>query len=272
MWAFIVISTAFLIECVSPALYYIISFVIPVVMTAHCTISTGFPGIGMLCMTAVSTVLLIGIAMSVCLHRYFSHRAFDTSRIMQFVLGVIACLAWQGGPLQWAHMHIKHHKFCDRPNDPHSVKHGGFWYAFLGWMGNPANYAYTNAKYLAVDYRLRTADIYAIQKFHMIPPLTLCIFVQHTVGYQEMVFTCVLPMVLCRFITLLFNVEFHPIEGDFSKCLAIDNKRILAMVVGESLHSEHHCHPRQAHRGDLDIPYWLTIFWLEKCHLVWNCR
>ena len=32
--------------------------------------------------------LYIGIPMSVCLHRYFSHRAFETSRPVQLVLGL----------------------------------------------------------------------------------------------------------------------------------------------------------------------------------------
>jgi fatty-acid desaturase len=53
-------------------------------------------------------LLYIGIPMSVCLHRYFSHKAFETSRPVQFVLGVIACLAYQGGPLWWA-MKVSEH-------------------------------------------------------------------------------------------------------------------------------------------------------------------
>ena len=82
---------------------------------------------------------------------------------MQFVLGVVACLAYQGaccapmlsstptrtrararthththththtgGPLWWAMMHIRHHQYCDKPEDPHSAKQRGTIYAFHG--------------------------------------------------------------------------------------------------------------------------------------------
>lgn len=267
-----VILAGCLVEHVSPALYYVMSSVVPLVMITHCVISAGVPGMPILFLTAINTILLIGVSMSVCLHRYFSHRAFDTSRTMQFCLGVVSCLAWQGGPLQWADMHLRHHKFCDLPTDPHSVKQSGFWYAFIGWMANPANYKFDRVQYSQIDCTMRTVEMYAIQKFHMIPPITLCMFVQYVAGYHFMIFACLMPMLLCRFITLLFNVEFHPVDSLSSKCLGIDNSRILARVVGESLHAEHHSHPRQSHRGDMDIPYWITIFWMEKCHLVWNCR
>jgi stearoyl-CoA desaturase (delta-9 desaturase) len=272
MHNFLVILSVCVIEHISPALYYVFSSVVPLVMITHCIISRGLPAIPVIFIAFINIFLFIGVSMSVCLHRYFSHKAFDTSRTMQFCLGIISCFAWQGGPLQWAQMHIRHHKFCDLPNDPHSVKQSGFWYAFIGWMADPINYKFDKVQYSQVDYRLRTVEMHIIQKFHMIPPITLCMFVEHVAGYQIMIFACLLPMVLCRFITLLFNVEFHPVGSVSGKCLGVDNRRILAIAVGESRHAEHHFHPRQSHRRDIDIPYWITIFWMEKCNLVWNCR
>ena len=272
MYNILIITILCALEHVSPALYYVMSSVVPIVMITHCLTSFGVPWIPMLFVTAMNTLLLIGVPMSVCLHRYFSHRSFDTSRAMQFCLGLISCLAWQGGPLQWANMHTIHHKFCDLASDPHSVTQSGFWYAFIGWMANPANYRSVKVQYAYVDYRFRTLEMYIIQKLHMVPPVTLCMIVEHVAGYQTMIFACLLPMVMCRFITLLFNVEFHPANKLSSKCLGIDNTRILAMLVGESLHADHHAYPRKSHRGDIDIPYWITIFWMQKFRLIWNCR
>ena len=48
-------------------------------------------------------------------HRYFSHRAFKTSRAFQFVLAVLAQSAAQKGPLWWAGHHRQHHKPPTRP-------------------------------------------------------------------------------------------------------------------------------------------------------------
>ena len=42
-------------------------------------------------------------------HRYFSHRAFRTSRAMQFLFALAGASAVQRGPLWWASHHRHHH-------------------------------------------------------------------------------------------------------------------------------------------------------------------
>src|ERR1022692_3675402 len=44
-------------------------------------------------------------------HRYFSHRSFKTSRVMQFVFAFLAMTSSQKGVLWWAGHHRTHHKF-----------------------------------------------------------------------------------------------------------------------------------------------------------------
>src|SRR5690606_19421782 len=46
-------------------------------------------------------------------HRYFSHRTYRTSRVMQFLLAFLAQTASQRGVLWWAAHHRDHHKFSD---------------------------------------------------------------------------------------------------------------------------------------------------------------
>src|SRR5581483_3536944 len=46
-------------------------------------------------------------------HRYFSHRAFKTSRAFQLVLALGAQSAAQKGVLWWAGHHRRHHKHSD---------------------------------------------------------------------------------------------------------------------------------------------------------------
>eukprot|EP01083_Nonionella_stella_P199094 730354_1 len=52
------------------------------------------------------------LPMSICLHRYFSHQAFQTNRFGQCMLAIIGTLANQGGVLWWSSIHRKHHKYC----------------------------------------------------------------------------------------------------------------------------------------------------------------
>ena len=67
-------------------------------------------------------------------HRYFSHRAFKTSRAFQFVLAVLAQSSAQKGVLWWASHHRHHHKTSDTAADVHSPAQRGFWWSHLGWI------------------------------------------------------------------------------------------------------------------------------------------
>src|SRR4051794_33423697 len=67
-------------------------------------------------------------------HRYFAHRSYKTSRFFQFLLALLGTTATQKGPLWWAGHHRTHHKYSDQPQDPHSVKQRGFWWAHIGWI------------------------------------------------------------------------------------------------------------------------------------------
>jgi hypothetical protein len=49
-------------------------------------------------------------------HRYFSHKAFKTSRPMQFLFGLIGASSVQRGPLWWAAHHRHHHRHSDHPS------------------------------------------------------------------------------------------------------------------------------------------------------------
>ena len=209
--------------------------------------------------------------MSVCLHRYFSHKAFETSRPVQFVLGVIACLAYQGGPLWWAAMHIEHHQNCDKPADPHSAKQRGFLYAFVGWMTNPKNYENMDTQMRLLDESLLVPEMFLIEKLNAAPPLVLCCIANYYFGYTTMCWCFLGPMLSCRMITLLFNIEFHPLNNQ-KRCNAVDNSRLLAVVVGESRHEDHHRRPRRARRLDLDLPWWLTLSWMQASGVIWACK
>ena len=58
-------------------------------------------------------------------HRYFSHRTFKTSRLGQFIFGMLGASAVQRGPIWWAAHHRHHHVYSDKPEDVHSpVQHG----------------------------------------------------------------------------------------------------------------------------------------------------
>ena len=67
-------------------------------------------------------------------HRYFSHRAYATSRVFQFILACLAQSTAQKSVLWWAAKHRHHHLHSDTEHDVHSPRHTGFFYAHVGWI------------------------------------------------------------------------------------------------------------------------------------------
>ena len=67
-------------------------------------------------------------------HRYFSHRAYSTSRAFQFFLAVLAQSTSQKSILWWAAKHRHHHLHSDTAEDVHSPRHKGFLYSHVGWI------------------------------------------------------------------------------------------------------------------------------------------
>lgn len=270
---YILATFSLLLQAASPAGYYVVSSLVVPCAVMDCVWRHGRPTLTQALTSALVTVLCIGFAMSVCLHRYFAHAAFRTSRPFQFLLGICGCLAFQGDPLWWAVMHQKHHKHCDAQGDPHSSALQGVFYAVVGWMANASNYRLEHSDFNTIDASLCTVEVRALRYLHPLCHVIALGTAYHHAGYSSMVYCVLMPMWLTRFITLLFNHEFH--RGNRAgglSCLAEDATRWLAIAVGESQHSDHHKHPRRAHRPELDPPWHATIRVLRACGLVWDCR
>src|SRR5438105_12361541 len=67
-------------------------------------------------------------------HRYFSHRAYRTSRAFQFMLAVLSQSSAQKSVLWWSAKHRHHHLHSDTESDVHSPGQKGFFYSHVGWI------------------------------------------------------------------------------------------------------------------------------------------
>lgn len=64
--------------------------------------------------------LVGGLGVSVGYHRHFSHRSFNCSNRVRYMLGAFASMAGQGSVIYWTALHRRHHSFADRRGDPHT--------------------------------------------------------------------------------------------------------------------------------------------------------
>lgn len=96
----------------------------------------------------VGMYLLTMLGIELGLHRYFSHRAFETTRPLRALLLILGSMAGQGSALLWSGVHRWHHAHTDAPGDPHSPTagrsglwqrlRGFFWAQFLWYLDMPA--------------------------------------------------------------------------------------------------------------------------------------
>lgn len=218
-------------------------------------------------------------------HRYFSHRAFKTGRITQFIFGWIGCTSVQRGPLWWAAHHRHHHVHSDDPEDLHSPRQKGALWAHMGWFLTPRAEA-TNIK-LIPDFA-KYPELRWLDRYDLIPPLLLGFGLYGlgallaycgvaTTGMQMLIWGMFISTVAVYHVTYLVNSATH-IFGrrryetkDDSK-----NSMIVALLTfGEGWHNNHHYYPNSVRQGffwwEIDIT-WYILKMTAGLGLVWELK
>ena len=102
-------------------------------------------------------------------HRYFSHRSYEVSRPVQFLMAVAGCTAGQRGPLWWAGHHRVHHSTSDSESDPHSPTNG-FWNSHTLWFLRRGNFPIPEER---VKDWMRFPELRNLERFDWLPLVLL---------------------------------------------------------------------------------------------------
>ena len=205
-------------------------------------------------------------------HRYFSHRAFRTSRAVTAAMAVLGCTAGQRGPLWWAAHHRAHHQTSDTPADPHSPRHHGRWFSHTLWFLTPESFA---APAERIRDWLRYPELRLIERVDWLPFVALgaaCAALGHwlastrpdlgTSAAQMFVWGFAISTVLLYHATYTINSLAHGWgtrrydTPDDSR-----NNALLAVItLGEGWHNNHHRYPGAARQG---LRWWeIDVTWL----------
>ena len=236
---------------------------------------------------AVAFYFLRMFAITGFYHRYFSHKAFKTSRPVQFLFALIAMTSVQRGPLWWAAHHRHHHRYSDQPEDRHSPKQQGFLWAHMGWISAKANFR-TDMK--LVPDLAKFPELVFLDRFDTMIPFVLAMSCLG-LGWGLNAFwpelgTGALQMFIWGFcistvavahgtftvnsLTHLIGKQVYP-SKDTSK-----NSLIIALItLGEGWHNNHHYYQSCVRQGfrwwQIDITYYLL--WMMSCvGLVWDLK
>lgn len=207
-------------------------------------------------------------------HRYFAHRAFKTSRSLQFLFAFLGATAAQRGPIWWAAHHRHHHKHSDGFADEHSPKMHGFLVSHFIWFIKNKNFA-TNEKFIK-DFA-KYPELVFLNRFDFIPPLILVLFLYQFFGLTGVVWGFFISTVLVYHVTFLVN-SFAHIKGTRkfdTKDNSHNNWWLAILTFGEGWHNNHHHYPSSARQGflwyEIDITYYFLKL-LSKLGMIWELR
>jgi stearoyl-CoA desaturase (Delta-9 desaturase) len=207
-------------------------------------------------------------------HRYFSHRAYSTSRAFQLVLAVAAQTTAQKSVLWWAAMHRHHHLHSDTENDVHSPRHKGFLYSHIGWVFARRN---DSADLSKVADLARFPELRFLHRFELLPALGLAALCFLVAGWSGLVVGFLWSTVLVYHATFCINSLAHVsgstryVTGDDSR-----NNWLLALfTMGEGWHNNHHAYQSSARQGfrwwEIDLTYYLLRL-LSWVGVVWDLK
>ena len=206
-------------------------------------------------------------------HRYFAHRSYRTSRVLQFVLALGGTTAAQKGPLWWAGHHREHHRWADTERDTHSPRRG-FWWSHIGWILCD-KYAATNQD--AIRDFARYPELRWLDRHDWIGPWALGTACFLAGGASALVVGFFLSTILLWHGTFAVNSLAHLIgrrrydTPDLSR-----NSWFVALFTGgEGWHNNHHHYQSSARQGffwwEYDVT-WYVLRALAAVRLVEGLR
>ena len=205
-------------------------------------------------------------------HRYFSHNAYKTSRVFQFILAWIGAIAMQKGPIWWAAHHRNHHKHSDTEKDLHSPKIG-FWYSHMLWFLVDDFNEYDPK--IIKDY-MKYPEIVWMDKYHWVPPLAFSI-VLGLISWPVLVWGYGVANFISGHATWTINSLAHVYgkqrfnTGDTSR----NNLWLALLTFGEGWHNNHHYYRHSANQGfywwEIDITFY-ALKVLSWFGLIWDLK
>jgi stearoyl-CoA desaturase (delta-9 desaturase) len=209
--------------------------------------------------------VLVGHGVTVGFHRLFAHRSFQARRPLKITLAILGSMSVQGSVIGWVADHRRHHRFADRPGDPHSPfwkrdeptrNVRGLWHAHLGWcFVNNATPREHYAADLMADRDLRIID-------RLFLPLTgASLLLPFAIGFLwsgtlagavlALLWAGIVRVGITHNFTWSINSFCHRFgRRPFQTRDASTNVAFLApFTMGESWHNNHHAFPRSARHG-----------------------
>lgn len=239
----------------------------------------------------VGMYFITGFGITIGYHRLFTHKSFETSSIMKWIIGIAGGMAIEGPIRKWVATHRAHHQHSDDHHDPHSPHvHGetvygtiaGFFHAHIGWLVEPempglSRYVPDLVKDRDVRHLSRLFPAWVLLSL-AIPTVLGGLLTQSWTGaLVGLLWGGLARIFLVHHVTWSINSVCHlwgtrPFRShDESR----NNFVFGVLGMGEGWHNNHHAFPTSARHGlrwwELDASY-ILIRVLGVFRLVWNIK
>jgi stearoyl-CoA desaturase (delta-9 desaturase) len=207
-------------------------------------------------------------------HRYFSHRAYSTSRAVQFILAVACQSTLQKSVLWWAAKHRHHHLHSDTELDVHSPRHTGFLYSHVGWIFARRHDTCDLVK--VADFA-KYPELMWLHRHERVPAIALAVLCFLIGGWSGLFVGFFWSTCLVFHGTFCINSLAHVsgrkryVTGDDSR----NNWLLAIFTMGEGWHNNHHACQSSVRQGfrwwEYDPTYYILKM-LSWIGLVWDLK
>jgi len=226
--------------------------VIGVVGTAAWTWTHGFH----LWMPILMMVMYALVGFSICAgyHRFFSHKTYEASPVLQVLFAFFGAMAAENSILWWSSSHRVHHKYIDKDWDPYNIQRG-FWWAHIFWIffkNEQFDDTFANSpdllKNKIVMWQNKWHKVILIVAGFGIPTLIGAAFGDPIAG---LLWGGFLRIAVIHHTTFFVNSLAHTLGKPLfnAEVSARDNWFVAMLTLGEGYHSFHHRFPTDFRNG-----------------------
>ncbi len=187
------------------------------------------------------------LATSIYFHRALAHGSLSVHPVADIVFRLQLWITTGQRRQQWVAVHRKHHTFTDREGDPHSPRLLGFWrvqllnaYYYAREAGNP-----DTLRKFAPDLPEDRLDR-SVCRWGWVGPVIGIVLLCLLLGFWPGIAAGALHAIFYVFVLapLINGLGHWRGEQNFSDNTAYNWAMLSWVTGGESLHNNHHAHPR----------------------------
>lgn len=183
-----------------------------------------------------------GLGSGIGVHRYFTHRAFQTNRFWEIVMSFFFTIACTGSTIGYVLMHRKHHENSDTDKDPHNPSENGIWKTWIGLYN--LNNLRLNPKMFAMLMKNPVMKFFHNYYFLILLSYAIILFLINPI---YVIFFLFIPAIGQFHTNSALIVLAHMPSIGYRNFDTNDNSRniwwLKPFMLGEELHNNHHKRP-----------------------------